>query len=191
MALNLPDAVTNHPYLFAVFTAVTGYAISCIFGLARNILIARSTGLPYLIYPIHERNMIYGIITAIPAVQKWVDTWKNEEWRDWWNAGPYPTKWKARKAYARWGTMYLRVAPGGIVLECADAKAIDEIMSHRERFPKPWWTYSKLPFQKLEYISEHELTIILLLAMLMMYGPNIVVVCLLYLGMFPITDKRS
>lgn len=147
MASSILVTITNHPYVFGFLTIVIGYAVSCIVELIRNIVFARSTGLPYLIYPIHERNPLYAIITSIPAMQKWADTWP-EEWRDWWNAGAYATKWKARGMYDRHGTVYLRVAPGGLVLECGDPKAIDEIMSHRERFPKPWWTYSKWPYHK-------------------------------------------
>lgn len=103
-----------------------------------NIRLAKRTGLPYVLSPIHElENWAY--ITN--ALLRWLyhDALLNG------NGWPRRLRYMIKdfhyedkyRAHAELGDVFLVVAPGGIVCYCADAKMAMDVCTRRKDFVKP------------------------------------------------------
>lgn len=110
--------------------------------LARNIRLAKASGIPYIVVPYYSYNRLVSIVgrpvfrlldTRFPEPS--VTSWRHLVKMNW--------PWNLRHApFAKMGTdTFLTVAPGGIILQTADADVISQITTRWTDFPKPTHLY--------------------------------------------------
>ena len=113
---------------------------------AQNIRMAKATGLPYVIVPFHYYNQFTAMVfnrTLLRLVNSLLSKPSPSSWRQFLTS-TWP--WKLRHApFAELGTdTFLTVAPGGSVLNTADADVVNQIFSRSTDFPKATQMYRVL-----------------------------------------------
>ncbi|KAK0626824.1 cytochrome P450 [Immersiella caudata] len=112
--------------------------------LRRNILIARKSGIPYVVYPIHPLNLFWQFTNAlwIPLIKKLPESW--------WEGrilvmGP---DWSARsnQEYYDWvgSQTVIVLGPDQMTLYTEDAEVVSQITMRKEAFPKDVARYGLL-----------------------------------------------
>jgi hypothetical protein len=132
-------------YTLLLLVVAQALAALCL-PLARNIRIARSTGLRYVVVPYYIYNTSWPLILLRKPFVKLLNLICGRP-------NPSPASWQ-RLVLAQWplrfrhapftllGTdSFLTVAPGGIVLNTSDAELITQILSRPSDFPKPTHIY--------------------------------------------------
>ena len=108
----------------------------------RNLAAAKKSGIPYVIVPFYQPNMIYQLsqVVIVPIVRKLPVSWTERfdltlEW-----------SWRMRyEPFKRLGTdTFLTVSPERNQLFTADADVISQITSRKNDFPKPLEVYGSL-----------------------------------------------
>ncbi|KAK6501865.1 hypothetical protein TWF481_009684 [Arthrobotrys musiformis] len=117
------------------------YIASTAIGLWRNIKIAKRSGLPYKVIPIHAFNPIWLLtgrrfgtwfVTAYPNL--WVSKYVLLMVPEWsWRYGFEP--------FAEYGDVFMTVSPVNCHIYIADREVITQIATRRDDFPKPAWMY--------------------------------------------------
>lgn len=107
---------------------------------------AKATGLPYVVVPFHYYNQFTAMIlnrTLIRLANFLLSKPSPSSWRQFLTS-TWP--WKLRYApFAELGTdTFLTVAPGGLVLNTADADVVNQILSRSTDFPKATQMYRVL-----------------------------------------------
>ena len=103
-----------------------------------NVRLARQTGLPYILSPIHELEF-WAYLTN--GFFRWAYAdylMRDEGWPRW--ARFMVKDWMYEdkgRAHQELGDVFLVVAPGGIVLYAASVKSAMDITTQRKAFPKP------------------------------------------------------
>ncbi|KAI1435535.1 cytochrome P450 [Xylaria sp. CBS 124048] len=112
-------------------------------GLRRNIALAKSTGLPYLVVPVNPFSNFSRAFARI-----WVPIWKLTPKRYWESAIEVcEESWQYKKGFALFAKTnenILVVTPTIMMLHTATPELIHEITSKREDFPKPTEFYGIL-----------------------------------------------
>jgi hypothetical protein len=109
-----------------------------LFSLLNNIRLARRTGLPYTLSPIHELE-VWAYITN--GFLRWACAdylMRGEGWPRW--ARFMVKDWMYEdkgRAHQEFGDVFLVVASGGIVCYVASVKSAMNIVTQRRAFPKP------------------------------------------------------
>jgi cytochrome P450 len=112
--------------------------------LARNIRIANASRIPYVIVPYYTYNRLTARFMArtwMRLVDKFAPSLSTTAWRQ---LVTPQWVWKLRYApFKRLNTdTFLTVAPGGIILNTADANVITQIFARPDDFPKATHLYS-------------------------------------------------
>ncbi|QPG98111.1 hypothetical protein C2857_007266 [Epichloe festucae Fl1] len=127
-----------------VLGAAFAYAVfSFISGLQRNIAIAKTTNLPYVVVPCDQLArhwLVLGhayarILQFLP--KSWWDNWLDLMVPD----SSYRLDFER---FTRHGDVFLFVSSSSITVQVANAEAIRQIITQREKFPKPCQIYSML-----------------------------------------------
>jgi hypothetical protein len=144
MAMAPLDIVTAHPYGAFVLLLLGIHTAHRLFYLLRNIRRARSTGLPYLIYPIAMNTPLLVVALSQPCAQALI-TRLPQVVQDYLFLTTYNTHWRVGgRMVQRLGSVFLVASPRGLTAFVADAEAVREIMMNRERFPKPVGLYRRI-----------------------------------------------
>jgi hypothetical protein len=121
------------------------YIFSTCWSLGQNIRLAKATGIPYIVVPYYSYNRLVSILgrplfrfldTRFPEPS--ITSWRHLVKMNW--------PWNLRHApFAKMGTdTFLTVAPGGIILQTADADVIAQITTRWTDFPKPTHLYGSM-----------------------------------------------
>ncbi|KAH8816959.1 cytochrome P450 [Xylogone sp. PMI_703] len=119
--------------------------LNSLISLAKNIRIARATGLPYVIVPVHPYSPIPSLIftrTILRLCDKILPEPSTTSWRRI-TAGAW---WKMRHViFADLGSdSFLTVSPSGITLSTADANVAAQVIARGNDFPKPTQMYERV-----------------------------------------------
>ncbi|KAM7203148.1 cytochrome P450 oxidoreductase [Naviculisporaceae sp. PSN 640] len=109
-----------------------------VINLARYIRQARSTGLPYVISPLLETEMVAFALTPIlrSIYDKHLE--KGQGWPRWCRFIIKDWSWEdKRRAHDEYGDVFLCVSPEGIICYSADAAMGWDVMNRRNDFTKP------------------------------------------------------
>jgi hypothetical protein len=123
--------------------------------LLQNIRIAKASGLQYVIVPFYSYNRVTSLIlirTLLPLADRLFGPPSTTSWRQFVKSH-WP--WKLRHApFAVLRTdTFLTVAPGGIILNTADANVISQIMARGADFPKATHLYQSVDIYGKNVVS--------------------------------------
>jgi hypothetical protein len=139
------DVVAAHPYGALLLLLVAIHTARRVLSLLHNIRLARSTGLPYLIYPIAMNTPPLVLALTQPRVQALITKFLPQAARDYLFLTTYNTHWRVGgRMVQKLGSVFLAVSPGGLSAFVADAEAVREIVMNHERFPKPLGLYRRI-----------------------------------------------
>jgi hypothetical protein len=112
--------------------------------LLHNIRLARATGLPYVITPILETEIIGQIATPVLRFIYHDYLSQGKGWPKWCRFIIKDWSWEdKRRAHDEHGDVFLCVSPHGIICYSADAVMGWDVMNRRNDFTKPPDKYSK------------------------------------------------
>ncbi len=122
---------------------------------ARNVRVAKATGLTYRLVPFYNYDFVLARLlreTLMKVAYKIIPYPKSTSWQT--LAMPaWPLKLRY-SPFAQLGTdTFLTVAPGGILLYTADAPVIDQILNEPESFPKPGFIYRPIAIYGQNVVS--------------------------------------
>ena len=127
-----PVAITTSLMSIVILTLYVG------FPWARNVWLARTTGLPYVVVPYYSYNRITAMAmnrTLLRVVDRLLSSPSITSWRR-----VVTNSWPWKDKYAPFAGLgsdtFLTVAPGGIILNSADADVIEEVLARPLDFPK-------------------------------------------------------
>jgi hypothetical protein len=127
-------------------TSVFYLAISSIISFRRNLRIAKSSGLPYIVRPIAESSHTYLILQ--PLIDKFIDAVPQQldqsGYLDY-----FRKDWRVKSKYDKHdilGDVFWNVSPGLLALEVADSNVFNEIITSRFRFQKDLALLGKLGY---------------------------------------------
>ena len=129
---------------WAVFAALTVYAIACYRSLMKNLAEAKKSNIPYIIVPVYFFQPIWLLShqALMPYLRK-----LPKKWTDPWLEVMTP-EWSWDHLYSKYKEIgsdtFLTVSPGGNMIWCADANAISQITTRRNDFPKPIDLYGSI-----------------------------------------------
>lgn len=123
-------------------SAVGWLAISVVLynlvSLFRYVRSAKRTGLPYVIVPFLETEIISQLLTPFlrNVYLNYLD--KGHGWPRWCRFMIRDWSWEdKRRAHDEYGDVFLAVSPQGIICYCADAGMAFDVMNRRYDFTKP------------------------------------------------------
>lgn len=120
------------------------YAARITLQLLRHRAIAREIGLPYMIFPVAEENILYQTIFETRLVPYLVNNWLSEDLADYINGSIYKCRWTVKdRLRTNYGGVYLTVTPGGLTCNISDAPVAHQVCGARHSFPKPVEKYGK------------------------------------------------
>lgn len=133
-----------HYLVTAVGSLVISFvAYSCL-KLQRLVQSAKSTGLPYVIVPFLETEVLSQLATPLLRNQYLTYLEKGEGWPRWCRFMIRDWTWEdKRRAFQDYGDVFLVISPQGIICYCADADMAFDVMNRRYDFIKPRDKYSK------------------------------------------------
>ncbi|KAM7223408.1 Cytochrome P450 [Rhypophila decipiens] len=121
---------------WSVYTLISGFR--------RNIAIARKTGIPYVLAPVHPYNMVWQAAASllIPQIQKLPKTW----WENWLFLVMPNWEYLTRtEEFERLGSdTFLLITPGAVTLFSCDAEVIHQVTTRRDAFAKDTTQYGLL-----------------------------------------------
>lgn len=132
------------------------YFFSCAWGLWRNIRLAKKSGIPYVVVPRFNYNILTGLASRWPMrLLNYVDPESRHPPSSWRRVVKVNWPWNLRYApFAHLGTdTFLTVSPGGIMLYSADAEVISQITSRYSDFPKPTHIYKSVDIYGKNIVS--------------------------------------
>jgi hypothetical protein len=130
-------------------------ALNILLPLAKNVQLARRSGLPFVVVPFHAYNTLVAMFmnrTVLRILEKLLPNPSITSWRRLVMSG-WP--WRLRYApFASLGTdTFLTVAPGGCILHTADADVISQITSRGDDFPKATALYKHINIYGTNVVS--------------------------------------
>ncbi|KAI1812284.1 putative cytochrome P450 oxidoreductase [Poronia punctata] len=121
----------------AVYLAL-GFIIYTVGRLFQFIKSAKATGLPYVVVPFLETEIISQLLTPFLRNLYFTHLDKGEGWPRWCRFMIRDWSWEdKRRAYDEYGDVFLVVSPQGIICYCADAAMAFDVMNRRYDFTKP------------------------------------------------------
>jgi hypothetical protein len=121
------------------------YVFNTGWSLARNVRIAKASGIPYIVVPYYSYNRFVSILSR--PLFRFLDTrFPDPSITSWRHLVKKKWPWNLRHApFAKMGTdTFLIVAPGGTILYTADAEVIAQITTRWTDFPKPTHLYKSV-----------------------------------------------
>ncbi|KAF1847374.1 putative cytochrome P450 oxidoreductase [Cucurbitaria berberidis CBS 394.84] len=113
--------------------------------LKRLVHSAKSTGLPYVIVPFLETEVLSQLVTPLLRNYYLTHLEKGEGWPRWCRFMIKDWTWEdKRRAFQDHGDVFLAVSPQGIICYCADANMAFDVMNRRYDFIKPRDKYQML-----------------------------------------------
>lgn len=131
--------------LLKITVVVLGVALASYgFNLWRNIRIAKASGLPYVITPLLETEVVAQILTPILRAIYFKHLDKGQGWPRWCRFIIKDWSWEDKRlAHEEYGDVFLCVSPCGLICYCADAEMGWDVMNRRYDFTKPRDKYSE------------------------------------------------
>jgi hypothetical protein len=112
--------------------------------LAKYINQAKRTGLPYVIVPILESELLAKLSTPILRKIYRDRLTRNEGWPRWCRFSTMDWAWEdKRRAHEENGDVFLVVSPKGIICYTADAHMCWDVLQRRHEFTKPKERYGR------------------------------------------------
>jgi hypothetical protein len=138
------EFLTTHSYFSLLFGILILSTLLSTVSLVKNIRYAKTTGLNYIVYPLTFGGPLLIFVTAFRPVRRLL-LLLPLQWQDYFNNATFGAHWRVKGRLAkRYGGVYLTVSAARVACFVCDAEAANEIMSNRERFPKPWKAYDSL-----------------------------------------------
>ncbi|CZT14325.1 related to cytochrome P450 3A7 [Ramularia collo-cygni] len=109
-----------------------------------NLAAAKESGLPYICMPVFTFNPVWLVTHTLllPLLRLLPSAW-TESWIDY--SGPDFAWKKQRSPFKELGCdIFILVAPGKNAVYVADPRAISQITTRRNDFPKPTWQYTSV-----------------------------------------------
>ncbi|KAI2621580.1 putative cytochrome P450 oxidoreductase [Xylaria nigripes] len=136
MAIHLTTAAG----CLAVFFIV--YNLTSLFRYVRS---AKSTGLPYVVVPFLETEVISQLLSTLLRALYINHLDQGKGWPKWCRFMIRDWTWEdKRRAFEEYGDIFLAVSPQGIICYCADADMAFDVMNRRYDFTKPRDKYQML-----------------------------------------------
>jgi hypothetical protein len=156
---------------------ITHLIVSSILSLLKNRRLAIVSGLPYVLVPYFEINIICGLLARTPISPLVVDRLLPDRWTRWKRF--VRPDWRFRGGYDQThgekGDVLLVVSPGGIVCNIADAAVAHEVLQRRNEFVKMQKVLGKSDHDQLK--SMQAVTdICRLVVQSALYGENVLTV---------------
>lgn len=128
------------PYVAYGALALAAYKIAKLFFFVFQ---ARKTGLPYVLTPFLETEVIAFLLTPILRTVYHAHLDKETGWPRWCRFIIKDWSWEdKRRAHEEYGDVFLVVSPEGIICYSADAAMGWDVMNRRKDFTKPRDKYS-------------------------------------------------
>ncbi|KAJ8113162.1 hypothetical protein ONZ43_g5217 [Nemania bipapillata] len=122
----------------AVASVIVLFILYNIFGLLRWIRSAKATGLPYVVVPCLETEVVSQLLTPIFRALYTDKLNDGHGWPKWCRFMIKDWSWEdKRRAHDEYGDVFLVVSPQGIICYCADAAMGWDVMNRRYDFTKP------------------------------------------------------
>ncbi|KAK1760547.1 cytochrome P450 [Echria macrotheca] len=140
-----PKMVSTLLFAAGLVSAVAVYKY--VSALQRNIALARSTGLKYVVYPIHPLNNLWQLTAGLilPLVYcvfpaSWLKGWILPLQREW--------SYRTNQEFFDWAgsESVIIVAPDDVMLYTESAEVISQVTARKEAFPKDIARYGLLTF---------------------------------------------
>lgn len=127
-----------------VSTLLVVYSIQLLLRLLHNRRLARSTGLPYILFPISEQSLFYIVLSEAKAFSYVVNHWLPLWLADYMNASNFKTRWTAKnRMREQYGGAYILVTPTTLTCNVSDASVVSQVCKARRSFPKPLHQYGE------------------------------------------------
>lgn len=131
------------PYSVAIIPLVTLLALFKIIKLVRNVFLARTTGLPYVVTPVLETEVLGLLATPVLRTLYHNHLDKGKGWPRWCRFVIKDWQWEDKRlVHDELGDTFLCVSPEGIICYSADATVGWDVMNRRNDFTKPRDKYS-------------------------------------------------
>lgn len=115
-----------------------------------NIRLARSTGLPYYIFPVSEVNVLWLGLLETRTFQNLVKNWLPTSLADYIYDSGFKFRWAVKDRLKRkYGGVHLIVTPGTVSCQVGDAGVIAQVCKQRQRFPKPTHQYGAFSYLQI------------------------------------------
>lgn len=132
----------NMYWLTLALVLLTLLAFRLLSNLLHNIRLARSTNLPYYIFPVSEVNILWLGLLETRTFQNLVKNWFPTILADYVYDSGFKFRWTVKDRLKRkYGGAYLIVTPGTVSCQVGDAGIIAQVCRQRQRFPKPSHQY--------------------------------------------------
>lgn len=131
-------------FLSIIISVSLLYAFRVAFRVLRHRAIARKTGLPYIIFPVSEQNLLYQTVAETRLFPYVVNNWLPQALADYINATIFRFRWNVKdRMRKKYGGVYLVVTPSTLTCNVDDASVASQVCMARHSFPKPVEKYGK------------------------------------------------
>ena len=140
----------------AILLPPTIYFLNCLWCLRTNVQLAKRSGIPYVVVPRYNYNRIIGLASRYPMrLLNLIDPETRYTPGSWRHVVKILWPWNLRYApFKELNTdTFLTVAPGGLILNSADADVISQITTRSNDFPKPIEHYTGVDIYGKNIIS--------------------------------------
>jgi hypothetical protein len=123
--------------------------------LAKNVRIARTSGIPYVFVPYYAYNRLTSMFmarTLLRITDKFAPSLSATSWR-YLVTSSWPWKFRHAPFTGLQTDTFLTVAPGGIIMHTADANVIAQIFARGDDFPKPTHLYGHVDIYGKNVVS--------------------------------------
>ena len=152
-------SLTNTPTIFAygLVSLLTLYIIHSLVCLLSNVRKARATGLPYLVLPISEFNLLHVLSFSTTTIPYLVNTYFPVWLTDIVYSNIINYRWTITRdrLVKKYGGIYLVATPGHLTCNVSDAEVVSHIYRSRGQFVKPTWQYGEYIHRYLLRIGIH------------------------------------
>jgi|SRR5436190_769952 hypothetical protein len=122
----------------AVGCLVASFVVYSLASLFRYVRSAQATGLPYVVVPFLETEIIPQLLTPFLRNFYLNHLDKGKGWPRWCRFMIRDWTWEdKRRAFEEYDDVFLVVSPRGIICYCADAAMAFDVMNRRYDFTKP------------------------------------------------------
>lgn len=140
----MPEPNIVSTIVLIIVTLVLIYSWKIYHDLSRNLVAAKSSGIPYLVVPVYLYNPVWRITQTLCAPylrmlpHRLTDPWLDLIFTDW----TWTLQYGGFKKFGH--DTFMTVSPGGNFLISADAAVISQITARGRDFPKPLHAYRPL-----------------------------------------------
>lgn len=127
-----------------VLSIVLLYIVRHVLQVFRYRALARATGLPYIVFPWSELNLLYQTVAETRLFPYLVNHWLPPGLADYFNASLFRFRWSVKdRMRKRFGGVYLVVTSSTLTCYVDDASVASQVCMARHSFPKPVEKYGK------------------------------------------------